>query len=414
LIRRFIMPVRENIVVGLDIGTTKICAVVGEVTDKDINIIGIGTHPSIGLRKGVVVNIESTVDSIKKAVEEAELMAGCEISSVYAGIAGGHITGFNSRGIVGIKGPEVTQQDIERVIDAARAVAIPMDREVIHVLPQEYIVDEQAGIQNPIGMAGVRLEAKIHIVTGAVTSAHNIVKCANRSGLDVCDIVLEALASGEAVLTDEEKELGAVLLDLGGGTTDLAVFSGKNIKHTFVLALGGNNLTNDIAVGLRAPLPEAEKIKIKYGSCVARNIGADEMIEVPGMGGRTPRKLSRQILGEILEPRMEEIFTLIKREIYRAEMENQIPSGIVLTGGSALLNDVTEMAESVFNLPTRLGKPTGIGGLVDVVNNPMYATGVGLVIYGAKNQTRKKFRIRDGNIFNRVMGRMKKWFSEVI
>ena len=408
------MPVRENIVVGLDIGTTKICAVVGEVTDSEINIIGIGTHPSIGLRKGVVVNIESTVDSIKKAVEEAELMAGCEISSVYAGIAGGHITGFNSRGIVGIKGPEVTQQDIERVIDAARAVAIPMDREVIHVLPQEYIVDEQAGIQNPIGMAGVRLEAKIHIVTGAVTSAHNIVKCANRSGLDVCDIVLEALASGEAVLTDEEKELGAVLLDLGGGTTDLAVFSGKNIKHAFVLALGGNNLTNDIAVGLRAPLPEAEKIKIKYGSCVAKNIGKDEMIEVPGMGGRTPRKLSRQILGEILEPRMDEIFTLIKREIFRAEMENLIPSGIVLTGGSALLNDVTEIAESVFNLPTRLGKPMGIGGLVDVVNNPMYATGVGLVIYGAKNQTRKKFRIRDGNIFNRVMSRMKKWFSEVI
>ncbi|MDQ1331319.1 MAG: cell division protein FtsA [Thermodesulfobacteriota bacterium] len=408
------MPSRDNIVVGLDIGTTKICAVVGEVTDSAINIIGIGTHPSIGLRKGVVVNIESTVDSIKKAVEEAELMAGCEISSVYAGIAGGHITGFNSRGIVGIKGPEVTQQDIERVIEAARAVAIPMDREVIHVLPQEYIVDEQAGIQNPIGMAGVRLEAKIHIVTGAVTSAHNIVKCANRSGLDVCDIVLEALASGEAVLTDEEKELGAILLDLGGGTTDLAVFSGKNIKHTFVLALGGNNLTNDIAVGLRAPIPEAEKIKIKYGSCVAKNIGNDEMIEVPGMGGRTPRKLSRQILGEILEPRMEEIFTLIKREIYRAEMENLVPSGIVLTGGSALLNDVTEIAESVFNLPTRLGKPMGIGGLVDVVNNPMYATGVGLVIYGAKNQTRKKFRIRDGNIFNRVMSRMKKWFSEVI
>lgn len=408
------MPVRENIVVGLDIGTTKICAVVGELVDNAINIIGIGTHPSIGLRKGVVVNIESTVDSIKKAVEEAELMAGCEISSVYAGIAGGHITGFNSRGIVAIKGPEVTQQDVEHVIDAARAVAIPMDREVIHVLPQEYMVDEQAGIQNPVGMSGVRLEAKIHIVTGAVTSAHNIVKCANRSGLDVCDIVLEALASGEAVLTEEEKELGTVLLDLGGGTTDLAVFSGKNIKHTFVLALGGNNLTNDIAVGLRAPLPEAEKIKIKYGSCVARNIHSDEMIEVPGMGGRTPRKLARQILGEILEPRMEEIFTLINREIYRVGQENSIPSGVVLTGGSALLTDVTEIAESVFNLPTRLGKPMGIGGLVDVVNNPMYATGVGLVLYGAKNQTLKKFRIRDGNIFNRVMNRMKKWFSDVI
>ncbi len=408
------MPVRENLIVGLDIGTTKICAVVGEMADNGINIIGIGTHPSIGLRKGVVVNIESTVDSIKKAVEEAELMAGCEISSVYAGIAGGHITGFNSRGIVAIKGPEITQQDVEHVIDAARAVAIPMDREVIHVLPQEYMVDDQAGIQNPIGMSGVRLEAKIHIVTGAVTSAHNIVKCANRSGLDVCDIVLEALASGEAVLTEEEKELGTVLLDLGGGTTDLAVFSGKNIKHTFVLALGGNNLTNDIAVGLRAPLPEAEKIKIKYGGCIARNIHSDEMIEVPGMGGRTPRKLPRQILGEILEPRMEEIFTLINREIYRAGQENSIPSGVVLTGGSALLTDVTEIAESVFNLPTRLGKPMGIGGLVDVVNNPMYATGVGLVLYGAKNQTQKKFRIRDGNIFNRVTNRMKKWFNDVI
>jgi cell division protein FtsA len=408
------MAVRENIIVGLDIGTTKICAVVGELADNTINIIGIGTHPSIGLRKGVVVNIESTVDSIKKAVEEAELMAGCEISSVYAGIAGGHITGFNSRGLVAIKGPEITQQDVEHVIDAARAVAIPMDREVIHVLPQEYMVDEQAGIQNPVGMSGVRLEAKIHIVTGAVTSAHNIVKCANRSGLDVCDIVLEALASGEAVLTEEEKELGTVLLDLGGGTTDLAIFSGKNIKHTFVLSLGGNNLTNDIAVGLRAPLPEAEKIKIKYGSCVSKNIHSDEMIEVPGMGGRSPRKLPRQILGEILQPRMEEIFTLINREIYRAGQENSIPSGVVLTGGSALLTDVTEIAESVFNLPARLGKPMGIGGLVDVVNNPMYATGVGLVLYGAKNQTQKKFRIRDGNIFNRVMNRMKKWFSDVI
>jgi cell division protein FtsA len=405
---------QENIIVGLDIGTTKICAVVGEISGKDLNIIGIGTHPSIGLRKGVVVNIESTVDSIKKAVEEAELMAGCEISSVYAGIAGGHITGFNSRGIVAIKGPEITQNDIDRVIDAARAVAIPMDREVIHVLPQEYIVDDQTGIQNPLGMSGVRLEAKIHIVTGAVTSAHNIVKCANRAGLDVCDIVLESLASAEAVLTDEEKELGVALLDLGGGTTDLAIFSEKNIKHTFVLALGGNNLTNDIAIGLRAPITEAEKIKIKYGSCLAQNISSDESIEIPGMGGRKPRKLSRQILGEILEPRMEEIFTLIKREIYRAGMENVIASGLVVTGGSALLQDVSEVAESIFNLPTRLGQPVGITGLVDVVNNPMYATGVGLVLYGAKNQSPKKFRIRDSNIFNRVMTRMKRWFKDVI
>jgi cell division protein FtsA len=405
---------QDNIIVGLDIGTTKICTVVGEMSGSDINIIGIGTHPSIGLRKGVVVNIESTVESIKKAVEEAELMAGCEISNVYAGIAGGHITGFNSRGIVAIKGAEVVQSDVDRVIDAARAVAIPMDREVIHVLPQEFIVDEQSGIQNPLGMSAVRLEAKIHIVTGAVTSAHNIVKCVNRAGLDVCDIVLESLASGEAVLTEEEKLLGTALLDLGGGTTDLAIFSGNNIKHTFVLALGGNNLTNDIAVGLRAPVTEAEKIKKKYGTCVARNINTEETIEVPGMGGRKPRKLPRQILGEVLEPRMEEIFTLVKREIYRAGMENAMTSGSVLTGGTSLLEGVIEVAESIFNLPTRLGKPQGISGLVDVVNNPMYATGVGLVLYGAKNQNAKKFRIRDTNIFNRVMSRMKNWFKEVV
>jgi len=408
------MQRQENIIVGLDVGTTKICAVVGEVEGKKINIIGIGTHPSIGLRKGVVVNIESTVESIQKAVEEAELMAGCEISSVYAGIAGGHITGFNSRGIVAIKGPEVTKNDVERVIDAARAVAIPMDREVIHVIPQEFIIDDQGGIQNPVGMSGVRLEAKIHIVTGAVTSAHNIVKCANRSGLDVCDIVLEPLASGEAVLTDEEKDLGTALLDLGGGTSDLAIFFGKNIKHTFVLSLGGNNLTNDISIGLRASQAEAEKIKIKYGTCVARDISNEETIEVPGMGGRKPRKLPRQILGEILEPRIEEIFTLIKREIFRAGMDNVITSGIVLTGGSSLLHGITDIAESIFDVPSRLGTPRGISGLIDVVNNPMYATGVGLVLYGAKNQPEKKFRIRDTNIFHRVMTRMKRWFKEVI
>jgi len=408
------MQKQENIIVGLDIGTTKICAVVGDVTGDEINIIGIGTHPSIGLRKGVVVNIESTVNSIKKAVEEAELMAGCEISSVYAGIAGGHITGFNSRGIVAIKGSEITQQDVDRVIDAARAVAIPMDREVIHVLPQEFIVDEETGIQNPIGMAGVRLEAKIHIVTGAVTSAHNIIKCANRSGLDVCDIVLESLASSESVLTDEEKELGTALIDLGGGTSDLAIFSDNNIKHTFILSLGGNNLTNDLAVGLRSPMTEAEKIKKKYGTCISRNIIGEEIIEVPGMGGRNPRKLPKQILGEILEPRVEEIFTLIKREIYRAGMENIISSGVVITGGSALLNGIAELAESIFNLPTRMGKPRGISGLVDVVNNPMYATGVGLVIHGAKNPSAKKFRIRDTNTFNNIMTRMKKWFKNVI
>ncbi len=408
------MQAHENIIVGLDIGTTKICAVVGELVGGKVNIIGIGTNPSIGLRKGVVVNIESTVESIKKAVEEAELMAGCEISSVYAGIAGGHITGFNSRGIVAIKGPEITPYDVERVIDAARAVAIPMDREVIHVLPQEYIVDDQSGIQNPVGMAGVRLEAKIHIVTGAVTSAHNIVKCANKAGLDVCDIVLESLASGEAVLSDEEKDLGTALLDLGGGTTDLAVFAGRNIRHTFVLALGGDNVTNDIAIGLRAPMVEAERIKIKYGTCNPRSIASNEMIEVPGMGGREPRKLPRQILAEILEPRMEEIFTLVKRETFRAGMETVINSGVVLTGGSSLLEGATDIAEAVFSVPTRLGTPRNINGLTDVVNNPMYATGVGLVLYGAQKEPEKRFRIRDRNIFNSLIGRMKKWFKDVI
>jgi len=403
-----------ELIVGLDIGTTKICAVVGEVSGDGINIIGIGTHPSVGLRKGVVVNIEATVESIQKAIEEAELMAGCEISSVYAGIAGGHITGFNSHGIIAVKGPEITQSDVDRVIEAARAVAIPMDREVIHVLPQEFIVDDEPGIQNPVGMTGVRLETKIHIVTGAVASAHNIVKCTNRAGLDVCDIVLESLASGESVLTKEEKDQGVALLDLGGGTSDLAIFSKNNIRHTFVLALGGNNLTNDISIGLRAPTAEAEKIKKKFGTCLSSQIAADDTIEVPGMGGRKSRKLPRQILGEILEPRMEEMFTLIKREIVRAEMESMINSGIVITGGTALLDGVIDVAESVLNVPARLGRPQGIGGLVDVVNNPMYATAVGLVLFGAKNRTQSKFRIRDANIFNRVMTRMKKWFQEII
>jgi cell division protein FtsA len=403
-----------ELIVGLDIGTTKICAVVGELNPDGIDIVGIGTHASVGLRKGVVVNIESTVDSIKRAIEEAELMAGCEITSVYAGIAGGHIKGFNSHGIVAVKGNEVTQKDIDRVIDAARAVAIPPDREVIHVLPQEFIVDEQDGIQDPLGMSGVRLEARIHIVTGAVTSAHNLIKCANSAGLDVCDIVLQSLASGESVLNKEERDLGAALIDFGGGTTDLAIFKGKSIKHTSVLALGGNNLTNDVSVGLRTPMGEAEKIKTKYGTCLSSHIGKDETIEVPGVGGRKPRTLSRQVLAEILEPRVEEIFNLINREVYRAGMEDVITSGIVVTGGSSLLEGVVDIAESIFDLPTRIGRPMGIRGLVDVVNNPMYATAVGLVLYGAKSQPKRKFRIRDRNIFNRVMERMKKWFREII
>jgi cell division protein FtsA len=401
---------REEIIVGLDIGTTKICSVVAEVSGEEVNIIGIGSNPSVGLRKGVVVNIESTVESIKKAVEEAETMAGCEISSVYAGIAGGHITGFNSYGLIALKGEEITQADIDRVIESARAVAIPMDREVIHVLPQEFIVDGEPGIRNPIGIAGVRLEAKIHIVTGAVTSAQNIVKCANKAGLDVCDIILEPIASSEAVMTTEEKESGTMLIDIGGGTTDLAIFSGNNIRHTFVLAIGGNNMTNDISVGLRTPMAEAEKIKLRYGTCLPDKVKNEETIEIPDMSGRGGRKLPRQILAEILEPRVEEIFTLVKREILRAGMKDYITSGVVLTGGSALLEGISSVAESVFELPVRVGTPQGISGLVDVVNNPMYATGVGLVVYGSKNQETKKFRIRDVNIFNRIMKRMRGWF----
>lgn len=405
----------KEIVVGLDIGTTKICAVVGEVTGDNLEIIGMGSHPSEGLRKGVVINIENTVNSIKEAIEEAETMAGCEISSVYAGVAGGHIKGFNSHGVIALKEKEVTKKDLERVIEAASAVAIPMDREVIHTLVQEYIVDEQDGILDPLGMSGVRLEAKVHIVTGAVTSAQNIIKCANRAGLDVCDIVLESLASSEAVLSSEERNLGVALIDFGGGTTDMAVFSRGAIKHTSVLALGGDNLTYDIAVGLRTPKVEAEKIKMRYGCGFSSLIGRDETIEVPGVAGRKARVLSRRILGEILEPRVEEIFTLIYRDLVRSGYNERISSGVVVTGGSAELQGITEMAEQVFNAPTRIGFPEGIGGLVEVVNKPMYATAVGLVIYGAKqSKDRKKFRIRDRNIFNRVMNRMKRWFKDVI
>ena len=404
-----------EIVVGLDIGTTKICAVVGEISHDSIDIIGIGSHPSEGLRKGVVINIEKTVNSIKEAIEEAETMAGCEISSVYAGIAGGHIKGFNSHGVIALKEREVTKKDIDRVIEAASAVAIPMDREVIHVLTQEFIVDEQDGIMDPLGMSGVRMEAKIHIVTGAVTSAQNIIKCANRAGLDVHDIVLESLASSEAVLSDEERNLGVALIDFGGGTTDMAIFSKGSIKHTSVLALGGDNLTYDISIGIRTPRMEAEKIKMKYGCALSSMIGKDETIEVPGVGGRKARVLPRQILGEILEPRVEEIFSLIQNELIRSGYEEMVNSGVVITGGSAELAGVMEIAEQIFNAPSRMGFPQGIGGLVEVVNKPMYATAVGLVIYGAKRANgHKKFRIRDTNIFGRVMDRMKKWFKDVI
>ena len=405
---------KDNLIVGLDIGTTKICAIVGNVTEDGIDIVGIGTSPSRGLRKGVVINIESTVASIRKAVEEAELMAGCEIKSVYAGIAGGHIKGFNSQGIIAIKNREVSPEDVKRVIDAAKAIAIPMDREVIHILPQEFIIDDQDGIREPLGMNGVRLEARVHIVTGAVASAQNIIKSCNRAGLDVADIALEQLASSEAVLSAEEKELGVALIDIGGGTTDIAIFIDGAIKHTSVLSLGGNQMTNDIAVGLRTPMAEAEKIKQKYGCCLSSLVGKDETIEVPSVGGRKPRVLSRQLLAEILEPRVQEIFDLVNREIVKSGYDDVIASGVVITGGSTILEGMPELAEQVFTLPVRRGVPTNIGGLIDVVNSPVYATGVGLVVYGSKNAGIREFPTHqsDDNLFRRVARRMKEWFGE--
>jgi len=403
---------RENIIVGLDIGTTKICAIVAEVSEGGVDIVGIGTHPSKGLRKGVVINIDATVESIRKAVEEAELMAGAQIASVYCGIAGSHIRGFNSHGIVAVKNREVSESDVKRVIDAARAVAIPMDREIIHVLPQEFIVDEQDGIMEPLGMSGVRLEAKVHIVTGAATSAQNIIRCCNRTGLEVNDIVLDQLAASEAVLIPDEKELGVALVDIGGGTTDLVVFSQGAVRQTAIFGLGGNHLTNDIAVGLRTPLVDSEKIKTKYGCALTSMVKKEETIEVPSVGGRRARALSRQILAEIIEPRMEEIFNLVHREILKSGYENLIPSGVVLTGGTASLEGLPELVEQIFNLPVRRGYPSGVGGLMDVVNNPMFATGVGLVLYGKRHRTDARFKSSDRNFVGKAAQRMKRWFSE--
>jgi len=405
---------KPGLIVGLDIGTTKICAVVGELTPDGVDVVGIGTSPSTGLRKGVVVNIEQTVQSIKKALEEAELMAGCDIRSVYAGIAGSHIKGFNSHGVIAVKGGEVGPKDIDRVIDAAKAVAIPLDREVIHILPQEYIVDDQRGIADPLGMAGVRLEVKVHIVTGAVTSAQNIVRSCHRSGLDVADIALESLASSKAVLTAEEREIGVALVDIGGGTTDVAIFSKDSIKNTSVLALGGTNLTNDIAFGLRTPMASAEKIKIRYGCALTDLVQGEEFIEVPSVGDRAPRRLSRQVLAEICEPRMEEILALVDQELIRSGYKNKIAAGVVLTGGTSLIEGTQELAEQIFNVPTRIGYPREVGGLKDVVNSPVYATAVGLLMYGAhKEGSEQSFRIRDEGMFNRILGRMRKWFVDV-
>jgi cell division protein FtsA len=405
---------RDELIVGLDIGTTKIAAIVGEVTeDGTIDIIGVGTAASRGLRKGVVVNIDATVQSIEKAIEEAEHMAGCEISSVYAGIAGGHIKGLNSHGTVAVKDKEVRDGDIARVIESAKAVAIPMDREIIHVLPQEYIVDEQDGIREPLGMSGVRLEAKVHIVTAAVASAQNIVKCCNRCGLQGADIVLEPLASAEAVLHDDERELGVALIDIGGGTTDIALFVDGAIVHTSVLPLGGNHLTNDIAVGLRAPLEAAEKIKQKYGCALTSLMNHGDTIEVPSVGGRPPRIVPREELVNVIMPRVEEIFDHVKKEIGRSGFEDLLASGVVLTGGSTVLEGMTELAEEILGMSARRGIAKNIGGLVDVVRSPSYATGVGLVQYGAKMQRAAGMGGgRAAQVDKNVWRKMRSWFKE--
>ncbi len=404
---------RERIVVGLDIGTTKICAIVAAVNGVEkVDIIGVGTTPSKGLRKGVVINIDTTVDSIKKAVEEAELMAGVPIQGVYAGIAGGHIKGFNSHGVVAVKSREVTKKDIERVIDAAQAVAMPMDREVIHILKQEFIVDNQDEITDPLGMSGVRLEAKVHIVTGAVTSAQNIIKCCNKAGLDVVDIVLEPLASSVAVLTEEEKDLGVALVDIGGGTTDVAIFRGGSIKYSAVLPLGGNNLNNDVAYGLRTPATEADKIKKQYGCALSEMVDEKEEVEVHSVGGHKPRHISRKHLADIIEPRAEEIFSLIHQEILRSGQEDRVASGVVLTGGSVIMPGMQELAEQVFDLPVRRGFPMEIGGLVDLVNSPMFATGVGLVKFASQRTGEASFGTNESRIFERILDTMKGWLKE--
>jgi cell division protein FtsA len=408
---------KKDFIVGLDIGTTKICCIVGEIADGSsnpmIDIVGFGTAPSTGLRKGVVINIDSTVASIAKAIEEAELMAGVEISSVFTGIAGGHIKSFNSTGIVAIKDKEISENDVQRVIDAAKAVAIPLDREVIHIIPQEFIIDNQDGIKEPVGMSGVRLEAKVHIVTGAVSSAQNIIKCANKAGLNVTEICLEPLASAEAVLSQDEKDLGVVLVDIGGGTSDIAIFKDGSVVYTGVLAVGGQHITNDISVGLRTPINEAERVKIAHGCALASLVKPDETIEVGGVGGRKPRVLARRLLAEIIEPRVEEMFTLIHREIMKSGFQDQLAAGVVITGGTTLLDGMPELAEFIFEMPVKRGLPLNIGGLKDIVNSPKFATGVGLLRYGARNRIKNRFPIREKHVYDKVRESMKSWIRDL-
>ncbi|MBI2014866.1 MAG: cell division protein FtsA [Candidatus Rokubacteria bacterium] len=378
-------------VVGLDVGTTKICAVIARpAAAGGLDVVGVGTAPSRGLRRGVVVNIDSTVEAIKAAVAEAEQMAGVEVAGVYAGVAGGHIKGVNSRGVVAVSGKdrEVSEADVERVVEAARAINLPQDREIIHVLPQNFTVDDGDGVREPVGMSGVRLEVEVHIVTAAVTSVQNVVRSVNRAGLAVHDVVLEPLASAEAVLHEDEKELGVLVIDIGGGTTDLALLRGGAVWHTAILPLGGDHITNDIAIGLRTPMADAEDLKKRYGCALTALVPAEETVDVPSVGGRKPRQLSRQVLSEIIQPRVEEIFTLVARELGRAGFQDAATAGVVVTGGTALMEGVVELAEAVFDQPVRRGVPRGVGGLADVVGSPVYATAVGLAAGGARRARR--------------------------
>ena len=408
-----ILTKRERYIVGIDIGTTKVTTIVSEVTeDGRLEIIGIGSTESKGLRKGMVINLEQTVDSIKRVVEEAELMAGVEIESAYVGLAGGHIKGFNSRAVVAItsKNREISREDVFRAIDAAKAIPLPTDREIVHVVPQEFVVDGHDGIFDPTGMTGSRLEANVHIITASTTATQNIVTCVNRAGMEVLETVLEQLAASEACLTEDERELGVALVDIGGGTTDLAIFDKGTIWHTAVLPTGGDHFTNDVAVGLRTPILEAEKIKKKYGCALATMVSEEDTIEVPSVGGRKPRILSRQILADIIQPRAEEVCHLIFQEIRRAGYEKVLNSGVVITGGSASLEGLPEVAERVFDMPIRRGVPAGIGGLVDVVASPSYATGVGLVLYGLRSRTNRLLpRELVGNPLGRVAARVREW-----
>lgn len=401
----------KNLIVSLDIGTSKIAAIVGEVSaDRQIEIIGYGSHPSKGLKRGVVVNIETTVQSIQRAVEEAELMAGCQIHSAFTGIAGNHIKSLTSHGIVAIRDNEVSQVDIDRVLDAARAVAIPADQKILHVLPQEFIIDSQNGIREPIGMSGVRLESKVHLVTGAVSAAQNIVKCVRKCGLEVADIILEQLASSYAVLSDDEKDLGVCLLDIGGGTTDIAVFIDGAIRYTAVIPIAGDQVTNDIAVALRTPTTSAEQVKIKYGCAMADLASHQDKFEVPGIGTRPDRELSRRDLAEVIEPRYEELFRLVRAELERSGFKHLIPAGLVITGGSAKTEGCIDLAESIFDMPARLGSPKSVKGLQDVVGDPSYSTGIGLLLYGLEQQYQRNF---DFNSVSKkgLVGRMRQWFQ---